>query len=105
MLFPSFLCTNNSVGTVWRVLCNQGAKATPLSWSAILTTERYYYEPGKFLTACGLLGLLQLLVLPPGSSYLYTVLCVPNPSIVLLISLLSKDTVSVHGFLEAPLKV
>lgn len=56
-------------------------------------------------SARGLLGLLQLLVLAPGSSYLYTVLCMPNPSIVLLISLLSKDTVSVHGFLEAPLKV
>lgn len=57
------------------------------------------------LHCCRLLGLLQLLVLAPSSSYLHTVLCVPNPSIVLLISLLSKDTVSVHVFLEMPLKV
>lgn len=56
------------------------------------------------LHCCSLLGLLQLLVLAPSPSYAHSVLCVPNPSIVLLISLLSKDTVSVHGLLEAPLK-
>lgn len=38
-------------------------------------------------------------------SYLHTVLCVPNPSTALLVSLLSKDIVSVHGLTAAPLKV
>lgn len=57
------------------------------------------------LHCCSLVGLLQLLVLAPSSSYPHSVPCVPNPSTVLLLSLLSKDTVSVHGFLETPSKV
>lgn len=72
-----------------------------LIWSSLILHPAALCQ----LHCCSLLGLLQFLVLAPSSSYLHTVLCVPNPSTVLLISLLSKDTVSVHVFLEASLKV